>query len=112
VRIRRAQRTLRHIRTGRTPFFGQKTPFRSGTRLAPYAGIVVKKCAYYMSASAGVLRMDLRALDPTGPYRLIVDGDTDRHVEYFEDRTTALERWAEFDAAMRPDAPEWFPSIH
>jgi hypothetical protein len=47
--------------------------------------------------------MDLRALEPSGPYRLIVDGTTDRHVEYFDDRLAALERWAEFDAAMRPD---------
>jgi hypothetical protein len=46
--------------------------------------------------------MDLRALEPTGPYRLIVDGSTNRHIEYFESRRAALERWAEFDAAMRP----------
>jgi hypothetical protein len=47
--------------------------------------------------------MDLRALDPTGPYRLIVDGATDRHIEYFANPSDALDRWAEFDAAMRPD---------
>jgi hypothetical protein len=48
--------------------------------------------------------MDLRALDPMGPYRLILDGATDRHVEYFENPSEALDRWAEFDAVMRPDA--------
>ena len=48
--------------------------------------------------------MDLRALDATGPYRLILDGATDRHIEYFDDSSTALSRWAEFDAAMRPHA--------
>ena len=64
---------------------------------------MIQRCAYYLSASSGVLRMDLRALDPTGPYRLIVDGDTNQHIEYFENRSAALERWAEFDAAMRPD---------
>ncbi len=64
---------------------------------------MVQRCAYYLSASSGVLRMDLRALDPTGPYRLIVDGAADRrHIEYFENPCAALDRWAEFDAAMRP----------
>ena len=64
---------------------------------------MVQRCAYYLSPSSGVLRMDLRALDPMGPYRLIVDGATDRHIEYFEDQRAALDRWAEFDAVMRPD---------
>ena len=65
---------------------------------------MVQRCAYYLSASSGVLRMDLRALDPMGPYRLILDGATDRHVEYFENSSEALDRWAEFDAVLRPDA--------
>jgi hypothetical protein len=58
--------------------------------------------------------MDLQALEPTGPFRLIVDGATDRHVEYFESPAAALERWAEFDAAMRPytDCEEPISSIH
>jgi hypothetical protein len=47
--------------------------------------------------------MDLRELEPAGPYRLIVDGATDRHIEYFQEPGPALERWAEFDAVMRPD---------
>jgi hypothetical protein len=48
--------------------------------------------------------MDLRELEPAGPYRLIVDGDTERHIEYFHDSDQALERWAEFDAVMRTEA--------
>jgi len=58
--------------------------------------------------------MDLQALDPTGPFRLIVDGATDRHVEYFESPAAALDRWAEFDAAMRPyaDGDDIISSIH
>ena len=76
--------------------------------------IVVQKCAYYFSGSSGVLRMDLQALEPTGPFRLIVDGATDRHVEYFDSRAAALDRWAEFDAAMRPDVEcdDPSPAIH
>ena len=59
--------------------------------------------------------MDLRELGEAGPYRLIVDGATERHVEYFTDPAAALDRWAEFDAAMRPDfdaASDVPPSIH
>ena len=55
--------------------------------------------------------MDLQALDEAGPYRLIVDSPTDRHVEYFTDPNAALDRWAEFDAAMRPETPAAVP-IH
>lgn len=58
--------------------------------------------------------MDLQALEPSGPFRLIVDGANERHVEYFDSRAAALDRWAEFDAAMRPDVEgeDSFPSIH
>jgi hypothetical protein len=66
---------------------------------------MIQKRAYYLSGSSGVLRMDLRALDPMGPYRLIIDGDGNHHIEYFEDPRAALDRWAEFDAAMRPVPP-------
>ena len=49
--------------------------------------------------------MDLRALEPIGvPYRLILDGATDQHIEYFEDPRAALDRWAELNEAMRPGA--------
>jgi len=76
---------------------------------------MVERCAYYVSASAGVLRMELRALDLAGPYRLIVDGDTDRHIEYFADPGEALHRWAEFENVMRPDLvseDDFLPAIH
>ena len=76
---------------------------------------MVQRCAYYLSSSSGVLRMDLRALDPTGPYRLIVDGDTDRHIEYFDNPSEALHRWAEFEAVMRPELlseADFPPAIH
>jgi hypothetical protein len=76
---------------------------------------MVPRCAYYLSASSGVLRMDLIALDRMGPYRLILDGDTDRHIEYFDDRRAALDRWVEFDAAMRPVPPrnaDVAPGVH
>jgi hypothetical protein len=58
--------------------------------------------------------MDLQALEPSGPFRLIVDGATDRHVEYFESPAAALDRWAEFDAAMSPpaDSDDSMPSSH
>jgi hypothetical protein len=57
--------------------------------------------------------MDLQALEPEGPYRLIVDGATDRHVEYFQTPYEALERWDEFDAAMRPGSTELpGPAVH
>jgi len=64
---------------------------------------MVQRCAYYVSSSSGVLRMDLVQLDAAGPYRLIVEDATNRHIEYFANPDDALERWAEFDAAMRPD---------
>jgi len=67
---------------------------------------MVQRCAYYLSATVGVLRMDLQELEPAGPYRLIVDGAADKHIEYFDDSQAALDRWAEFDAVMRPFASD------
>jgi hypothetical protein len=63
-----------------------------------------QRCAYYLSRSKGALRMDLTELDAEGPYRLILDGSASRHIEYFTTPREALERWAEFDAAMRHEA--------
>jgi len=60
--------------------------------------------AYYLSHTAGALRMELTELEPHGPYRLIVDDAATRHIEYFSRSNEALERWAQFDAVMRPDA--------
>lgn len=50
--------------------------------------------------------MELTELDPEGPYRLIVDDAATRHIEYFAKSNEALQRWAEFDAVMRPH-PGW-----
>ena len=63
---------------------------------------MVQRCAYYVSLSSGALRMELTELDPQGPYRLIVDDAATRHIEYFAKSNEALQRWAEFDAVMRP----------
>src|SRR5262249_4322436 len=82
-----------------TPLHHQAT----GTRFAAEAGMF-QRCAYYLSPSKGALRLDLTALEPDGPYRLILDDSATRHIEYFSDSREALERWAEFDAAMRPHA--------
>ena len=63
-----------------------------------------QRCAYYVSVGSGPLRMELTELEPCGPYRLIVDDAATRHIEYFATSDEALERWAQFDAAMRPCA--------
>lgn len=63
-----------------------------------------QRCAYYVSLSSGALRMELTELEPQGPYRLIVDDAATRHIEYFAKPNDALQRWAEFDAVMRPSA--------
>jgi len=63
-----------------------------------------QRCAYYLSPLKGALRLDLTELDPDGPYRLILDDSATRHIEYFTDSRQALERWAELDAAMRPQS--------
>ena len=63
-----------------------------------------QRCAYYVSVASGALRMELTELEPCGPYRLIVDDAATRHIEYFSKSTEALDRWAQFDAAMRPRA--------
>jgi len=64
-----------------------------------------------LSSSTGVLRMDLSQLDASGPYRLIVEDATTRHIEYFANPHDALERWAEFDAAMRSDTSPSSPAL-
>jgi len=70
-----------------------------------------QRCAYYLSPSKGALRLDLTELEPDGPYRLILDDSDTRHIEYFADPQEALERWAEFDAAMRPRAIDIPPEV-
>jgi hypothetical protein len=62
-----------------------------------------QRCAYYLTPPSGAVRMDLTRLEPAGPYRLILDDSAKRHIEYFVESSDALERWAEFDAAMRPN---------
>jgi hypothetical protein len=69
-----------------------------------------QRCAYYLSPRSGACRLDLTELQPAGPYRLILDDSATRHIEYFTDPKDALERWAEFDAAMRLQAVVPSPS--
>jgi hypothetical protein len=76
----------------------------SGMRLASSSRTMFQRCAYYVSLSAGALRMELTEMEPQGPYRLIVDDAASRHIEYFAKPNEALARWAEFDAVMRPNA--------
>ena len=66
---------------------------------------MVQRCAYYLSSSSGVRRMELMELDPTGPYRIIVDDATNQHIEYFANSSEALDRWAEFDAVLKSEIP-------
>jgi hypothetical protein len=77
---------------------------RPGMRLASSDDSMFQRCAYYVSLSSGALRMELTELEPQGPYRLIVDDADSRHIEYFAKSNDALQRWAEFDAVMRPNA--------
>jgi hypothetical protein len=77
---------------------------RPGIRLASPTASMFQRCAYYVSLSSGALRMELTELEPQGPYRLIVDDADSRHIEYFAKSNDALQRWAEFDAVMRPNA--------
>ena len=79
-------------------------PALVGTRLASPDGSMFQRCAYYVSLSSGAMRMELTELEPEGPYRLIVDDAASRHIEYFAKPNDALQRWAEFDAVMRPNA--------
>src|SRR5262245_37879758 len=74
----------------------------AGTRLASMLDDLFQRCAYYVSLSSGAMRMELTELEPEGPYRLIVDDAASRHIEYFAKPNDALQRWAEFDAVMRP----------
>ena len=69
-----------------------------------------QRCAYYVSLSSGALRMELTELDREGPYRLIIDDAATRHIEYFAKSNDALQRWAEFDAVMRP-YPAWEAAV-
>jgi hypothetical protein len=77
---------------------------RPGIPLASPTVSMFQRCAYYVSLSSGALRMELTELEPEGPYRLIVDDADSRHIEYFAKPNDALQRWAEFDAVMRPNA--------
>jgi len=45
-------------------------------------------------------RMELVALEPDGPFRLIVDHPARRLVEYFTSSSEAMGRWAEIESAL------------
>lgn len=45
--------------------------------------------------------MELVALDPSGPFRLIVDHPAKRLVEYFTSSREALCRWNQIESALR-----------
>jgi hypothetical protein len=56
-------------------------------------------------------RMQLVALEPEGPFRLIVDHPARRLVEYFTSSSEAMNRWAEIEAALsRPPQPRYYES--
>jgi hypothetical protein len=45
-------------------------------------------------------RMELVAVEPAGPFRLIVDHPAKRLVEYFTSSREALGRWSEIEAVL------------
>jgi hypothetical protein len=47
-----------------------------------------------------VVRIELVAVAPNGPYRLTVEHPAKRLVEYFESPFDALHRWADIEAAF------------
>ena len=45
-------------------------------------------------------RMELVALEPDGPFRLIVDHPARRLVEYFTSSSEAMGRWSEIESVL------------
>lgn len=57
------------------------------------------KTVIYLSPTA-TARMELEALQPAGPFRLILEHPSSRIVEYFDSSTAAIDRWVEIEAAL------------